>query len=96
MDANKLKAEIVLKGLKPSELLEKMQEKGIKMSKASYYRRIKDFDKFDRAEILAIAEILKLNKEQILDIFFWCQSVLKDTFKSAILKVSTFLFLSTF
>ncbi len=70
MDANKLKAEIVLKGLKPSELLEKMQEKGIKMSKASYYRRIKDFDKFDRAEILAIAEILELNKEQILDIFF--------------------------
>ncbi|ENJ4006789.1 hypothetical protein AB1D27_002065 [Staphylococcus pseudintermedius] len=58
MDANKLKAEIVLKGLKPSELLEKMQEKGIKMSKASYYRRIKDFDKFDRAEILAIAEIV--------------------------------------
>ncbi|HGH0783463.1 TPA: BetR domain protein [Staphylococcus pseudintermedius] len=58
MNANKLKAEIVLKGLKPSELLEKMQEKGIKMSKASYYRRIKDFDKFDRAEILAIAEIV--------------------------------------
>ncbi|HDT9062492.1 TPA: BetR domain protein, partial [Staphylococcus pseudintermedius] len=52
------------------ELLEKMQDKGIKMSKASYYRRIKDFDKFDRAEILAIAEILELNKEQILDIFF--------------------------
>ncbi|HGH0833528.1 TPA: hypothetical protein ACJHIW_002394, partial [Staphylococcus pseudintermedius] len=58
MNANKLKVEIVLKGLKPSELLEKMQEKGIKMSKASYYRRIKDFDKFDRAEILAIAEIV--------------------------------------
>ncbi|MBF0793767.1 MULTISPECIES: BetR domain protein [Mammaliicoccus] len=70
MHPNKLKSHMALKGISVNELLNLINEKGVKMSRNSFYRRMNKVHEFDRAEILAIVEILKLSEEEMLDIFF--------------------------
>lgn len=70
MHPNKLKSHMALKGISVNDLLNLINEKGVKMSRNSFYRRMNKVHEFDRAEILAIVEILKLSEEEMLDIFF--------------------------
>lgn len=70
MHPNKLKSHMALKEMSVNELLDLINKKGVKMSRNSFYRRMNKVHEFDRAEILAIVDILKLSEKEMLDIFF--------------------------
>lgn len=65
MNANRLKAKIILRKMKVEEFLSKT---GIERS--HYYRVLRGEDEFDRAEILSIQSILELSDNEMLNIFF--------------------------
>ncbi|MGX7091223.1 hypothetical protein [Hutsoniella sourekii] len=69
MDGNKLKAEVVLKGLKVEEFLN-LVSKYTKLDRNKYYRVLRGEDEFDRAEIIAISKVLNLTDSEMLRIFF--------------------------
>ncbi|PNZ55349.1 BetR domain protein [Staphylococcus arlettae] len=54
----------------PSTLLDSLKEKGINISKSSYYKRMRGEVEFSLSEIRSIADILELTPEEIMDIFF--------------------------
>lgn len=70
MHTNKLKAVMSLREISVNEMIKRINEKGVNMSRASYYRRMANVQEFDRAEILAIVEVLDLSKDEMMDIFF--------------------------
>lgn len=70
MHPNKLKSHMALKEISVNEMLNLINKEGVKMSRNSFYRRMNKVQEFDRAEILAIVEILKLSEKEMLDIFF--------------------------
>ncbi|PHK50754.1 BetR domain protein [Staphylococcus edaphicus] len=70
MNTNNLKAEVTRSGMSIEEFLYKINSKGIKMSKSSYYKRLRGTYEFDRKEILVITDVLNLSKQQMNDIFF--------------------------
>lgn len=65
MNLNNLRAEIARCGMTNAELIMRM---GI--SKKCFYSRLKGATTFKQDEIQKIAEILNLNKDQIMSIFF--------------------------
>ena len=65
LNAAELRAEIFRKGLSVPRLAELM-----KISKKRLYSRINGDSSFTQSEITSIANILGLNGERILDIFF--------------------------
>ncbi len=52
------------------KLLIGLQKKGIRMSKASYFRKMRGETQFSRKEILGIADELDLECTEITEIFF--------------------------
>lgn len=50
-----------------SELVAKHE---IKMNRSTFYRKLNGTSEFDRKEIKAISEILKLSDEEVLNVFF--------------------------
>lgn len=70
MDANALKARIVLKGYKVDEFIDLVNEKGTKMSRSAYYKGLSGEHEYGRSQIQAISETLELDDEEIIDIFF--------------------------
>lgn len=74
-----LKATIALEGLKMTEFFKKLNEKKPIMTASAFYKKLRGETEFTREEIQAISEVLSLTDEQLLSIFFWRLSVLKDT-----------------
>lgn len=70
MDTSKLKSKMIYNKVKPPKLLRRLNEKGIVISKSSYYKRMRGEVEFSLTEIRAISEILELTPEDIMDIFF--------------------------
>ncbi|MFC1256490.1 MULTISPECIES: helix-turn-helix domain-containing protein [Staphylococcus] len=70
MDTSKLKSKMIYNKVKLPKLLELLNEKGIVISKSSYYKRMRGEVEFSLTEIRAISEILELTPEDIMDIFF--------------------------
>lgn len=70
MNVNALKARMVMVGVKVPELLVRLQNRGIAMSKSAFYRKLKGSSDFNRKEILAIAEELDMGDQELLAIFF--------------------------
>lgn len=70
MDGKKIKAKLMLAGLKVDEFLAKVNSEGYIMDRNKYYRCLRGEDEFDRKEIKAICETLDLSDEEMVDIFF--------------------------
>jgi len=70
VNVNALKARMVMVGVKVPDLLERLQRRGIAMSKSAFYRKLKGSSDFSRKEILAIAEELNIGDQELLAIFF--------------------------
>jgi len=70
VDTSKLKSKMIYNKVKLPKLLELLNEKGIVISKSSYYKRMRGEVEFSLTEIRAISEILELTPEDIMDIFF--------------------------
>ena len=65
MDCNKLKGKIIEKGYSMKSF-----SSAVGISSVSLYRKMKGIREFDRNEIEKIVELLSLENEQIVDIFF--------------------------
>ena len=70
MNFDKLSNAIDNRDMKVKDLLEGMEEHGVKLSRASYYNRMNGKTEFTRSEIVAIAKVLKLDEENTNRIFF--------------------------
>ncbi len=65
MDCNKLKGKIIEKGYSMKSF-----SSAVGISAVSLYRKMKGIREFDRDEIEKIVELLSLENEQIVEIFF--------------------------
>lgn len=71
VNANALKAKLVLNGISVVDLLNEIgSQYGVKMSKSAFYRKLNGSSEFDRKEIIAISKCLKINSSDLLRIFF--------------------------
>lgn len=64
MRANKLKGKIIEKGLSVEYVAEKM---GI--DKTTFYRKLREFERFTIGDVQQIKDILELNSQETCDIF---------------------------
>lgn len=65
MNVNLLKAQIVLKGKKMSDIAEKL-----KISKSALYRKLKGTSDFTRREIFELMNYLEIDAIKAIEIFF--------------------------
>jgi hypothetical protein len=70
MVANLLKAKIVQEGFNTRNFVGKINEHGVDMSTATFYRKINGTSEFNQTEISVIAKVLELSSKEIMDIFF--------------------------
>lgn len=71
MNTNALKARIMLHGVKIEDFVKELEEeKGVKISRETFYRKLKGTSDFSRKEILAISELLKMSDLETMEIFF--------------------------
>lgn len=71
MNANALKARIMLHGKTIESVVAELKDrKDVKLSKETFYRKLKGTSEFNRIEILALSELLEMSDKDIMDIFF--------------------------
>lgn len=70
MNAKMLKTSITLSNLSVDEVLEGLNDTGVKMSKAAWFRRMKGANEFTRSEIEGLSKVLELTPEEVIAIFF--------------------------
>ena len=71
MNSAKLKSCMILKGKNVDSIILDLREFcGIQMDRSTFYRKMSGASEFDRNEILGIAKVLSMNKQDILNIFF--------------------------
>lgn len=65
-----LRANMVAQKMSTDDLLRKLQDTEGRMSRAAFFNKKNGRSEFTRSEIQAISEVLQLNTEQVMDIFF--------------------------
>ena len=70
LDYRKLKSKITLRGINITELVEKLDAIGIKISVPAFYVKMRGETEFTRSEIQGIKEVLNLSDAEVMDIFF--------------------------
>ncbi len=65
MKVNELRAEIVRQELTTTDVANKMG-----MNKSTFWRKLKEPDKFTLSDIVAIKQVLDLDNEKIMNVFF--------------------------
>lgn len=70
MNKDKLLGIIKGKGLTVYEVIAGVEKQGVSMSSSTFYKGLNDKRPFKANEILALANVLNLDKEEVLDIFF--------------------------
>lgn len=70
MNAKMLKTSITLSNLSVDEVIEGLNDAGVKMSKAVWFRRMKGTNEFTRSEIEGLSKVLELTPEEVIAIFF--------------------------
>ena len=70
MKKDKLLGIIKSQGIQIGTLINEINKNGVKMSKSTFYKGLRDERLFKADEIKAIAKILKINGEMINEIFF--------------------------
>jgi hypothetical protein len=74
MKSNELKAEIIRNGFTVKKIAT-----AIGIQESTFYRKLRGDTQFKQCEILALKQILGLSNDDIIDIFFYPSSVVKDT-----------------
>ena len=70
MNSNALKSRLVLLGITVDGLIKMLEEKEVKMSRETFYRKLKGTSDFNRKEILALSETLDMTDNDVMSIFF--------------------------
>lgn len=70
MKINELKSKIVLKGYRTISFVDELNKKGLTMNRSTYYRKLNGTSEFTQSEIKVISDVLSLNSDEIMDIFF--------------------------
>lgn len=71
MNSNALKARIMLLGKTIDDVVTELEKKHhVKISRETFYRKLKGTSDFNRKEILALSELLNMSDSDTLDIFF--------------------------
>lgn len=70
MDSNKIMGLIRMKGLRVTDLLDKMEGEGVEMSKSTFYKTIRGERQINAAEIRAMSKAMNLSQDEVMDIFF--------------------------
>ena len=65
-----LMGNMVIQKLSVDDLLAKMKDHGVNMSRSAFYNKKKGKSDFTRTEIQAISEALNLTSTEVLEIFF--------------------------
>ncbi len=71
MNSNALKARLKLMGKTVEDIVRELRKvKNVKMSRETFYRKLKGASDFTRKEILALSELLELSDSDTMNIFF--------------------------
>lgn len=70
MNKDKLLGIIKSKGLTVSEVIEGIKCQNVSMSPSTFYKGLNNRRQFKANEILALANVIDLTKEEVMDIFF--------------------------
>ena len=70
MDYRILKSKIALHGMTVAKLTDRLNEVGLEIAISTMYLKLQGKSEFDRAEIKAIKEVLRLTDAEVMDIFF--------------------------
>lgn len=70
MDSNLLKGTLMINGYSVSKLVDEMEEHGAKLSKATFYKKLREESEFTAREIKTITEIVGLSQDEVYNIFF--------------------------
>lgn len=70
MNAKGLKTKMLALDLTVDEVINNLENHGVKMSRVTFYRKMKGTSEFNRMEILALSKILKLTDDETIDVFF--------------------------
>lgn len=70
MDSNLLKGILMINGYSVSKLVDEMEENGVKISKSSFYKKLREENEFTAREIKTITEIIGLSQDEVYSIFF--------------------------
>lgn len=70
MNKDKLLGIIKSKGLTVSEVIEGIKCQNVSMSLSTFYKGLNSRRQFKANEILALANVIDLTKEEVMDIFF--------------------------
>lgn len=70
MKANELKSKIILKGYGTTSFVDELNKMGLTMNRSTYYRKLNGTSEFTQSEIKVISDVLSLNSDEIMDIFF--------------------------
>ena len=65
-----LMANIIIQKMNVDDLLAKLKKLGVNMSRSAFYNKKSGRSDFTRAEIQAIASVLDLTNDTVLEIFF--------------------------
>lgn len=70
MDEKLLKGMMMIKGYSVSQMVQAMNQEGIKISKSSFYKKMRGETEFTLNEIRAITEIAGFSNDEMYQIFF--------------------------
>lgn len=70
MDKDKLLGVIKLRGLTVPQVLADVDARGVSLSKGTFYKGLRDERPFKTNEIKALAAVIKLDRDDVMDIFF--------------------------
>lgn len=70
VNSNMLLGLIKIEGKNVDWLLSELSKNETFLSKSSFYKKLRGVHEFSQREISAITKVLKLNQEQMMDIFF--------------------------
>lgn len=70
MNSDLLIGTLRIKGFSVADMINEMNNAGVKISKSTFYKKIRGDSQFTAEEIKAITEIADLSKEEMYRIFF--------------------------
>lgn len=70
MNADLLKGKLLIKGYSISEIVNKLNEDGLSITKSAFYKKLRGETQFTAKEITAITKVAGFTKEEMYSIFF--------------------------
>lgn len=70
MNADLLKGKLRIKGYSIPDIVQKLNDEGLAITKSAFYRKLRGETQFTAKEITAITKIADFSKEEMYAIFF--------------------------